>query len=148
MSNVEITIAGLVKNNNGLYKSDAQKSFLLSQVNYGKDSIVFGKVKYKNHYKIIYSLDDKGIYKVTNYSDKKGTEKVEWEREEEGKTTVQQQKLIKQYVRRIKEVEKSIAKRDQAYQNGEYEGCEELYKDCNAIDKELLAGLKQKMSEL
>jgi len=145
--NTELSLNGLVKNNNGMFKSESQKDFLLGQRNFG-DSFITSKTVHGNTVKIIYSLDDKGVVKVEKHSDKKGTVKVEWERPVEGKIPVQQQKLIKQYQRRINAVKKSLTSRNEAYARGEYEGDEDLYNNVTDIDLDLLEGLRHKLKEL
>lgn len=95
-----ISFAALVKNNNGMFKSEKQASFLLSMCNdttYGTSG-TFGR----SSFYIYYICDEKGVVKVEKRTDKKGTI-LTWERREEGKLTVQDKKEIASLKRMLKQ---------------------------------------------
>lgn len=100
-----ISFATLVKNNNGLFKSEKQASFLISMCRDG----VFGTSSAFGYssFNMYYYCDDNGIYKVEKSTPKKGI-MLTWERREEGKVTVQDKKEIKSISRMLKQTQQSI----------------------------------------
>lgn len=95
-----ISFASLVKNNNGLFKSEKQANFLLSMCNenvYGTSGNVG-----RNSFYMDYFCDEKGVIQVTKRTDKKDTVST-WERRVDGKVTVQDKKAISSIKRMLKQ---------------------------------------------
>lgn len=138
------SFAYLVKNNNGAFKSEAQSNFLLSQCNCDKkfiddapkDSVVF------------YSCDDAGVFLVERYSLKTGKTKKEWERKVAGVISVQDEKEIKRLQRLLAQTQKTIAKRNAAFADGEYEGEESLYAESNDRDVKTVREINAMINKL
>jgi len=105
MSNLSISFASLVKNNNGMFKSEKQADFLLSMCNdniYGTSG-TFGR----SSFYMDYFCDIKGILKVEKRTDKKGTV-LTWERREDGKLAIQDKKEIASIKRMLKQQQQSL----------------------------------------
>jgi len=105
MSNLSISFASLVKNNNGLFKSEKQADFLLSRCN-GNTYETSGRVGRSSFY-MDYFCDEQGIIKVTKRTDKKGTV-LTWERREDGKLAIQDKKEIASIKRTLKQEQQSL----------------------------------------
>ena len=112
------SFASLVKSNNGLFKSEKQAQFLLSQATDGS-YMSCGNV-WGNSFNMEYFVDAKGVTKVTKYSKAKGT-LVEWTRKVEGEVSVQDAKAIKHLTRVMNGYKKSIASRQAAWDAGKYD---------------------------
>ena len=82
-----MSLNSLMKTNDGLFKSDKQAKFILSQA--VDNQVVTGGDMYGNTFTMFYNLDDKGVVSVEKYLPKKGTSTITWERPTEGKTAVQ-----------------------------------------------------------
>lgn len=110
---LRMSVLGLVKNNNGIFKSEKQASFLKSLIDQ-QDGVV-GHTEHGRPYFAEY--DDKGITKITV-----GTSPIElyWERKEQGILRPADVKLIKSLQRKIKELEKEIASREAGLKDGTY----------------------------
>lgn len=148
MSDLAISLASLVKNNNGLYKSEKQGKFLLSMSEDGVYTAMGPKIR--NSYTLFYHLDDKGVTKVEKYSPTTQKTTVTWERKEEGKTTAQDAKEIRRIKREIASLEKKIAGRQEAWKTGEYTGPEmvDLYHRSMKFDQEILAKYKDLLAKM
>lgn len=79
MSNVAVSFASLVKSNNGMFKSEAQAKFLLSQCQEENTFFVGGQV-YNNSYTLSYNCDSLGVVSVEKYLPKSGKTTTTWER--------------------------------------------------------------------
>lgn len=79
MSNVAVSFASLVKSNNGMFKSEAQAKFLLSQCQEENTFFVGGQV-YNNSYTLSYNCDSMGVVSVEKYLPKSGKTTTTWER--------------------------------------------------------------------
>jgi len=79
MSNVAVSFAFLVKSNNGVFKSEAQAKFLLSQCQ-EENTFVCGGNVYNNSYTMFYICDIQGVVKVEKYLPKSGKTTTTWER--------------------------------------------------------------------
>lgn len=79
MSNVAVSFASLVKSNNGMFKSEAQAKFLLSQCQEENTFFVGGQV-YNNSYTLQYNCDSLGVVSVEKYLPKSGKTTTTWER--------------------------------------------------------------------
>jgi hypothetical protein len=82
---IGISLFSLVKNNAGLFKSEKQAKFLLSQVNNGetsdgKYSHHMGGNVYGNSYSFFFTLDEKGVVKVEKTQNKTHKSSVYFER--------------------------------------------------------------------
>lgn len=81
MDNLAISFASLVKNNGGLFKSDKQAAFLLSQCVFG-EYVSFHRA-FNNVSRLHYVCDNKGIKEVVKVNTVKGvkTPTTVWDRE-------------------------------------------------------------------
>lgn len=79
MNNVAVSFASLVKSNNGMFKSEAQAKFLLSQCQDVNVFTVGGNV-YNNSFSLSYTCDNQGVVKVEKYLPKSGKTTTTWER--------------------------------------------------------------------
>ena len=148
MSDVAKSFASLVKNNNGLFKSDAQAKFLLSQCQEKNVYMTMSSV-YRNSYTLFYRCDSRGVVSVEKYLPGKGTHEAVWERSGEGKETVQDTKEIKRIQREIKSLEKAIANRQAAWQRGEYGQHDvNLYHNAMKNDQEQLVAYKVRLEKM
>lgn len=137
---IAVSFAGLVKNNNGMFKSEKQAAFLLSKCidnEYEAVSSVYG-----NSYTNTYLCDSKGVVKVVHYTHQKG-ESLIWERVENDKLTVQEEKQQKRIKREIKRIEKQIAEREAA--KDQYKDQEWLYNQSMETDQKMLEGYKSQL---
>ena len=138
------SFAYLVKTNNGKFKSEKQANFLLSKCNLDqkfiddtpKDAVMF------------YLCDGTGVVSVERYSLKTGKTKKEWERKVTGILSVQDQKEIKRLRRLLAQTEETIAKRNAAFADGEYEGEESLYVESNERDVRVVKELNEMIKQL
>ena len=144
MDNTALSLASLVKTNNGLFKSEAQAKFLTSQCQ-GGSHIASGSVM-GNSFMITYFCDSKGVTKVEKYTPKSGKTSIEWERVEQGKVSVQDEKEIKRLKRLIKATEKSIKERQDSWDSGQYGNNVDLFSRAMAHDQEALAALNAKLA--
>lgn len=145
MSNLGISFASLVKNNNGLFKSSKQAAFLLSQCDEDRIFTVMGTFG-RNAFTLFYHCDDLGVIKVEKYLPITGRSMITWERKQEGKVSIQDQKEIKRLEREIKKLEKSIEGRQAARKRGEYPDAG-LFDRANAWDVEQLARYKERLAQ-
>ena len=102
---LSISFASLVKNNNGMFKSQKQADFLLSMSN---DSVysTSGNV-FRNSFYMDYFCDEQGAIKVTKRTDKKATVTT-WERKSQGMIPVQDLKEIKSLKRMMKQTQQAL----------------------------------------
>lgn len=110
---LKISVLDLAKNNNGMFKSEKQASFLKSMIDQRE-----GLVGHTEHGRPYFAeYDDKGITKITV-----GTRPPElyWERKEQGILRPVDVKSIKNFQRKIKELEKEIASREAGLKDGSY----------------------------
>lgn len=138
------SLANLVKTNKGIFKSPAQAAFLLSKCD-GNEFVTTGGV-YGNSYAMFYTLDDIGVVKVQKQTVAKGLVLV-WERAEEGKISIQDEKEIKRLKRLIKQTEKSISEREISRANGDYSDTT-LFEISQKKDQEKLDGLTQMLCQM
>lgn len=147
MDSVAQTFAGLVKNNNGLFKSATQAKFLLSQCQ-EKNTFVTGGSVYKSSFTLFYKCDDKGVVSVEKYLPRTGKNEIQWQRAGAG-ATVQDEKKIKSLQREIKSLEKTVKQRQEAWQSGSYNKSNiDLYHSAMKRDQELLNDLKSELDAL
>lgn len=148
---ISLSFASLVKSNNGMFKSEAQAKFLLSQCQETNTFSSGGNV-YGNSFTLSYVCDDKGIVSVEKYLPGKGKVQTTWMRHVEGTTnaveSASKAKEIKRLNKEIKSLEKRIQARKEAFQAGEYVGMEELYNDSMGQDESSLVGYKAKLQSL
>jgi hypothetical protein len=150
MSNLAISFASLVKNNNGLFKSEKQAEFLLKMCQESMTFIAPGNVG-RHGYCLYYICDEKGVVRIEKSLQSKGGVTVTWERRGEGKVTVQDAKLIKQLKRYIKQFERNIKERRDSKEkyfkdNDEY--MMGLYYRSEERELLLLEGYKKQLLEL
>lgn len=122
MSNVQLSLNSLVKNNNGFFKSQKQADFLLSILN---DNNVFASVAYGHTILSTYHFDDKGVTLKTKTSIKTNKTTEEWSRKVEGILSVEEQQIVKRLNKQLKSVKKEFASRLKSYNDGSYFGSEE-----------------------
>lgn len=113
MSSISISIFSLAKNNNGLFKSEKQANFILQILQDRQNYITAADSGY-NSCPIFAYADKLGITKIV-----KGN-KAMFERKVEGVISPLEAKKIKSKNRRIKKLEKQLAERLKAFENGEY----------------------------
>lgn len=100
MTDISISLASLVKSNNGVFKSQKQAQFLHSQADDGV--VVVGGVCYGHTYFTEYHLDADGILKVVRLN--KAGRKVMWERAGSVEVPIQVTKELNRLKRMHKEV--------------------------------------------
>lgn len=100
MSDIGISLASLVKSNNGIFKSQKQAQFLHSKANDGV--AIVGDVCYGHSYFTEYHLDAEGVLKVIRLN--KAGEKVMWERAGSVAVPIQVTKELNRLKRMHKEV--------------------------------------------
>ena len=85
MKNVSYSLAILVKNNNGMFKSQKQADFLIASCdNLAGNTTFFAPSNcYGNDYADTYHLDQNGVVKVVRYATKSGSTKITWERKDQ-----------------------------------------------------------------
>ena len=143
-TDLSVSFANLVKTNNGFFKSEAQAKFLLSMCDngvYHTSGHVHG-----NSFVLFYTCDKKGVTKVQKQTSGKGLV-TQWERVEEGKVSVQNEKEIKRIKRLIKQTENKIASRLDAFKSGAYPN-EDLFKMSNERDQASLVELNTMLAKL
>jgi hypothetical protein len=143
LMSIEKTLAGLVKNNGGFFKTAKQADFILSNCALEDGTTTFsahGSV-YNNPYTIVYHLDSDGVVTVVKSTLKANKNKKVWERKVAGTISIQDQKQIKGLKRRIKEVELSIKNRENSKQTYIDRGMMNLYQTAMETDQKLLEGL-------
>jgi hypothetical protein len=113
------SIFALAKSNNGLFKSEKQSAFLISQLKKTDGCIGHADSGY-NSCPIFASWDDKGITKIVKAS--KNGDTLMFERKQEGVLTVLEIKRIKSLERKLKALKKEIEERQIAFDNGSYDG--------------------------
>ena len=138
---VEKSFASLVKSNNGKFKSDAQAKFLLSQCRDGQ-FITGGRV-HGNSYTLFYVCDNTGVVRVEKQTNAKGLV-TQWERREEGKVSIQDEKEIKRLNRLLKDVELRIKERRESVASGKYTNIR-LAQFSEAQDMESIKEIKAKL---
>lgn len=106
------SVLGLVKNNNGIFKSEKQAAFLKSIIDQ-RDGVI-GHTEHGRPYSAYY--DDKGITKV----EVGNPPELYWERKEAGILRPADLKTIKSLRRQIKQLEIEISIREEGLRNGTY----------------------------
>lgn len=149
MDKLAMSFAGLVKSNNGLFKSEKQAKYLLAMASAYPNGVFcsIGQI-HGNSFCLEYHCDNEGVLKVVKYLVKTSKSVVTWERSQEGKVTVQDAKSIKYYTRKIKELEKSIERRISEYNDYVEQGLCDLFFRSNKIDIDLLAECKEELAKL
>ena len=100
MSDIGISLASLVKSNNGIFKSEKQAQFLHSKTNDGV--AIVGEICYGHSYFTEYHLDASGVLKVVRLN--KAGRKVMWERAGSVEVPIQVSKELNRLKRMHKEV--------------------------------------------
>ena len=103
MNNIAISFASLVKSNNGFFKSDKQRDFLLSQCDFD-EYVSTGSVG-KNNFTITYIVDDLGVRETINRGAKSGKSEITWQRHVSGVLSDLDKKYIKKLETQIKKYE-------------------------------------------
>lgn len=145
MSSIAISLASLVKSNNGFFKSEKQAAFLLSMVNDGEKCFTTAGNVRGNTFTVTYVMDDKGVVSVVKYTNVKGSV-TEWQRPVQGETSIQDKKAIAKLKREIKALEKQITARNDSFSKGDYKGMETLYHNANSVDVDTLEAKKQRLA--
>lgn len=146
-NNLAVTIYGLVKNNQGYFKSDAQATYIKSKLDATAGIIDSGEV-YGNSYNTFTEFDDKGITKIYTQAGKTNKLTVKWERKQEGVLSQADQKAVRYYKREIKKLENSIASAQAAKAEFEAEGMMNLFLQRDKIEKERLQGFRDKLNQI
>ena len=109
IDDVTKSIYALAKNNNGYFKSPAQAQFLKGQL-YRRDGVVGSGNTYGNSHTDFAEYDDKGIIKIERHLATTGNSKIIFQRKEGTNLTQADEKNIRFYKRKIKELEQDLAK--------------------------------------
>ena len=151
MSNIQLSLNSLVKNNNGFFKSQKQADFLLSVLN---DNNVFASVAYGHTILSTYHFDDKGITLKTKTSVKTNKTTEEWSRKVEGILSVEEQQIVKRLNKQLKSVKKEYASRLKSYNDGSYFGGKEpndsnmaIYSESQNDRLELIARIEKTLKQ-
>jgi hypothetical protein len=113
------SIFALAKSNNGLFKSEKQSDFLISQLKKFEGCIGHGDSGY-NSCPIFASWDDKGVTKIIKSS--KNGDVLMFERKQEGILTFLEIKKIKSLQRKLKKLKKEIEEKQISFEDGSYNG--------------------------
>lgn len=139
MENIAHSLASLVKFNGGMFKSEKQSAFILSQLFEG-NCWQFHKT-YNNTSKTVYSCDNEGVTRVTKINTVKGSEvqTIVWDRFDASFAAVQQAKADKKAAKAKEQAEINNANqaRFEAY-NAE---CNKYTKSINNFGKMIAARL-------
>lgn len=148
MNDIAITLANLVKTNNGLFKSEAQGHFIQSVA--GAEYVNI----YGNSYNMHYMLDSTGVVSVYKNTVAKGLVLV-WERVTAGVVSVQDAKEIKRLKRLIKSIQKSMDDRQASWDSGEYiaqsntlAGAKMMFSARQSVEQETLDAAKKALAAL
>lgn len=147
MSNLAITFASLVKNNNGRFQSEKQFEFLISQCEtneHGHRVYVTSGSLFHNSWKLEYVCDDFGVVYVIKHTGKKSVRV--WEYEMAGKVSVQAKKEIKRLERMAKETVARMVARNAAYYNGDYALMMDTYHEANIRDNESIIQIHKQIN--
>lgn len=145
MADLSTSFASLVKSNNGMFKSAAQASFLLNQCQDGEFST--SGTAYGKGYTLFYTCDAKGVTKVQKQTVAKGLVTT-WERVEAGSVAIQDKKEIARCKRQIKALEKEIAERQTAWDNGQYGTAIDLFNTAMNRDRASIAEWNARLASL
>ena len=138
-----MSFASLVKNNGGLFKSVKQAEFLLSQCD-GNVYIACGR--HWGAFTNEYHCDQQGVVKVVHHTSNTGFKET-WTRPVAGEVSVQDAKEIKRLKREIKSLEKNLASREEAFEQGQYADMMSTYQNAKAFDTEMLEGYKARLAK-
>jgi hypothetical protein len=109
---LRMSVLGLIKNNNGIFKSEKQAAFLKSIIDQND-----GLVGHTEHGRPYFAYhDDKGITKV----EVGNPPELYWERKEAGILRPADLKTIKSLQRQIKQLESDVAEREEELRAGTY----------------------------
>jgi predicted lipid-binding transport protein (Tim44 family) len=147
MSDIAKSFASLVKSNNGLFKSEKQAAFLLSQCQEGHVFSTGGFI-YNNPFRMFYHCSAKGVVKVEKYTATTGKTVTLWEPKQEGVMSQAEAKKLKFYEREIKAIKAMLEKRQKAFDNGEYNDYAGLFERSMTSDLERLEGFEVVKTEL
>lgn len=147
MSDIAKSFASLVKSNNGLFKSEKQAAFLLSQCQEGKTFSTGGFV-YNNPFRMFYHCNDLGVVKVEKYTANTGRTVTLWTPKQEGVMSQTEAKKLKFYDRKINDLKAKLESRQAAFDKGEYNDFGGLFERSNAMDLGMLEGFEKAKSDL
>jgi hypothetical protein len=143
MSNLEISFAGLVKNNNGLFKSVKQAEFLLSMCD---NNVFITTGRFGKSYVILfYHCDKDGIVSVTKDTAKK-KDVLTWKRTAEGELSMTDLAYVKRLKSLIKSLEKSITERIAAKE--QYKNLPDLFERAQELDLMNITDAQQILIEM
>lgn len=134
MNELAMSFAALVKNNDGLFKSDKQAQYLLSQCEEENMFTTSGTV-YRSPFTMFYHCDEKGVVKVEKYLPRTSKTEVVWLRPVKGTLSIKDAKHLAQLKRMLKQTQNKVKDREAAWERGEYASCPDLFNQ--AMDKDL-----------
>ena len=126
--NLEKSLLGLAKYNNGVFKSAKQAAFFKRMCDniYGENTLLGDyKSYYKSSYAFIYHISDDRVAKIEKHispaAGSKTSNRVElyWEPTKQGKMTAEQMKHLKRMKRRVKELHFEINELDYGVDSGD-----------------------------
>lgn len=117
------TVLGLVKYNNGFFKSPQQASYLISQMNQLDGCIGHTSSGYHSC-PLFAEWDKQGIVRIIKHTNTKDGRRdvVTFERKEEGRLSSVEVKEITTLKRKLKKMEKDLDERKESFKNGSYNG--------------------------
>lgn len=150
-------VYSLAKNNNGLFKSEAQGNFLIEQLNLSDGYLgQTNGIKYKNP--IFAEYNKEGITKI--YKQMAASTKVEiiFERKVEGELTSLEVKALASYKRKLKKLEKELKERMTSFLTGDFnssgdpstytEDIIEMYNRHNDVKIKAIEHIKSEIAKL
>lgn len=150
-------VYSLAKNNNGLFKSEAQGNFLIEQLNLSDGYLgQTNGIKYKNP--IFAEYNKEGITKI--YKQMAASTKVEiiFERKVEGELTSLEVKALASYKRKLKKLEKELKERMTSFLTGDFnssgdpstytEDIIEMYNRDNDVKIKAIEHIKSEIAKL
>ena len=116
------SVFGLTKNNNGLFKSEAQAKFLISQININQGLVGYADSGY-NSIPIFAEYDEKGITKLVKRSNDKSLKDknvVVFERKNDNGLNTLEIKELNTLKRNLKKLETQLNDKVTSWESGNY----------------------------
>ena len=116
------SVFGLTKNNNGLFKSEAQAKFLISQINNNQGLVGYANSGY-NSIPIFAEYDEKGITKLVKRSNDKSLKDknvVVFERKNDNGLNTLEIKELNTLKRNLKKLETELNDKVNSWESGNY----------------------------
>ena len=109
-NSIKVSVLGLIKSNNGLFKSDKQKDFLFKKISALDGFIGCNfQIGSTNNSQLFVEFDNTGITKLYKNS------QLTWQRIEIGKLNTIQEKNLKKLQKQIKNLQKDYGEKEKSF---------------------------------